>query len=170
MPRRPRRPRPPRQRTRPKCPKPLKPQRPAVRPARKPRKPAALPAPAAVLPHDPGRPGNNTTCDVYLSPNVPPAAPDTAGAACHLRAEFRDGAEGSEGDATFRWTHVLYVDDAVDVRDSYPNAPAHRVYVPDKNGTGFDVVFVERVRRGVPGSYKRVFLDRRQPAWPTSEL
>src|SRR5262245_28868932 len=128
------------------------------------------PKPPAVLPRDKARPANNTTCDVYFSPNVPPAAPDVAGVVCHLSAEFSRGAEGSEGDQTFRWTHLLYVNADVDIRDTYPNAPANRVYVPDKNGTGFDIVFVEIVNRGTPAAYKRVFLDRRTPTWPTNEL
>jgi hypothetical protein len=58
----------------------------------------------------------------------------------------------------------------VDVRDSYPNNPANKVYVPDKNNTGFSVVFVELVNRGTPAAYKRVFLNRQAPTWPTSQL
>src|SRR5262245_52013879 len=123
-----------------------RPQRKQVRPpagGRGPRRPAARP-----------RPANNTTCDIYYSPNVPPAAPDIAATACALVARFAQGQEASEGDTTFQWTHLLYLDAGVDVRDSYPNAPSHRVYVPDKNGTGFDVVFVELVNRGTPAKYK----------------
>jgi hypothetical protein len=85
-------------------------------------------------------------------------------------ARFPQGQEASEGDVTFQWTHLLYLDADVDVRDSYPSAPSHRVYVPDQNGTGFDVVFVELVNRGTPASYKRVYLDRRSVTWPSNEL
>jgi hypothetical protein len=130
----------------------------------------ATPAPASASQQPQARPANNTTCDIYYSPNVPPAAPDVAGAACTLVARFQQGSESSEGDQTFRWTHVLFLDAAVDVRDSYPSAPSHRVYVPDKTGTGFDVVFVEIVNRGLPSKYKRVFLDRRAVTFPTDEL
>ncbi len=138
----------------------------------KPQKKLPIPAPRppAVPVRERGRPANNTTCDIYYSPNVPPAAPDVAGQACALVARFEQGSESSEGDQTFRWTHLLYLDADVDVRDSYPNTPAHRVYVPDKNGTGFDVVFVELVNRGTPAKYKRVFLDRRSVTFPTNEL
>jgi hypothetical protein len=116
------------------------------------------------------RPPNNTTCDVYHDPNVPPADPDVAGQACALVARFAQGAEASEGDEEFRWTHLLYLDADVDVRDSYPNTPVHRVYVPDQDGTGFDVVFVELVGRGGAARYKRVYLDRREVTWPSDEL
>jgi hypothetical protein len=137
-------------------------------PARKPALPAARPS--GLLPRERGRPANNTTCDIYFNPNVPPAAPDVAGQACALVARFQQGSAASEGDQTFRWTHLLYLDADVDVRDSYPSAPVNRVYVPDKTGTGFDVVFVELVNRGTPARYKRVFLDRRSVTWPSSEL
>jgi hypothetical protein len=132
--------------------------------------PARIVAPPATTQREAGRPANNTTCDIYFSPNIPPAAPDVAGQVCCLLPRFAPGSEASEGSQVFRWTHVLCLDADVDVRDTYPNAPAHRVYVPDKNGTGFDVVFVELVNRGTPARYRRVFLSRRAPAWPTSEL
>lgn len=140
----------------------------------KPRKKPAGPSPLRLLPalppRDKARPANNTTCDIYYSPNVPPAAPDVAGVTCTLLPNFQQGSEASEGDQTFRWTHVLYVDAGVDIRDSYPNAPVNRVYVPSKTGTGFNVVFVELVNRGTPGMYKRVFLSRLSVTFPTNEL
>jgi hypothetical protein len=128
------------------------------------------PRPPAVQQRGDARPADNTTCDVYFDPNVPPASADVAGVACHLAARFAQGAEASEGDQALRWTHLLYVDSAVDVRDDYPNTPANRVYVPDSTGTGFDVVFVETINRGTPAAYRRVYLDRRQPTWPTDQL
>ena len=94
----------------------------------------------------------------------------TLGSVFALVAVFADGSAASAGDQTFRWTHLLFVDATADVRDSYPNAPAHRVYVPDKNGTGFDVVFVELIGRGTGAAYKRVYLDRRAVTWPSNEL
>jgi hypothetical protein len=44
----------------------------------------------------------------------------------------------------------------IDIRNNYPDAPDSRVYVPDKDGIGFDIVFVELVNRGDPTEYKRV--------------
>ena len=116
------------------------------------------------------RPANNTTCDIYYSPNIPPAAADLTGQTCALVAAFAYGSEASAGGLNFRWTHLLFLDASVDIRDSYPGAVAHRVYVPDQNGTGFDVVFVELVGRGTPAAYKRVYLDRRAVTWPSDEL
>jgi hypothetical protein len=140
----------------------------------KPRKKPAGPSPLRLLPalpvRDKARPANNTTCDIYYSPNVPPAAPDVAGIACTLIAHFEQGSATTEGDQTFRWTHILYVDATVDIRDSYPNAPVNRVYVPDKTATGFNVVFVELLNRGTPAMYKRVFLNRLSVTFPTNEL
>src|SRR5262249_51794389 len=132
--------------------------------------PAQLPAPPAAPQREAGRPANNTTCDIYYSPNVPPATPDVAGLASCFTPRLAGGTAASEGRQTSRWTHLLCLAADADVRDTYPNAPANRVYVPDKNGTGFDVVFVELVNRGTPARYRRVFLSRRAPAWPTSEL
>ena len=129
-----------------------------------------IPLPPGVQVREEGRPAVNTTCDIYYDPNAPPAAPDVAGVACHLEARFVSGSEASVGSQTFRWTHLLTVDAGVDVRDTWPNAPVNRVFVPDRNNTAFEVVFVELVNRGTPASYKRVFLNRQAPTWPTTQL
>jgi hypothetical protein len=144
----------------------------AAPPLRKPvaRKPAGKAA-AGSAETQRGRPANNTTCDIYRGANAPPGDPDVAAVPCALIAAFREGSEASEGDQDFRFTHLLYCDVGVDIRDNYPNAPSdNNVFVPDQAGTQFEVVFVEQVNRGQAGSHLRVFLDRRQPTWPTSEL
>jgi hypothetical protein len=161
----------------PKSPRPKRPhkvKRPHVLPPR-PHQPhltgvPKIPLPPAVQVREEGRPANNTTCDIYYSPHAPPANPDVAGVPCHLRARFAEGSAESVGSQTFRWTHLLYLDAGVDVRDSWPNNPVNKVFIPDKNNTGFTVVFVELVNRGTPASYKRVFLNRQVPTWPTSQL
>ncbi|HXG12263.1 MAG TPA: hypothetical protein VNK04_21085 [Gemmataceae bacterium] len=117
----------------------------------------------------------NTTCDIYHGPNAPPAAPDIAGEPCHLSARFGEyGSRQGAGDQ-WRYTHVLAVGPTTDVRDEYDAGDAgttvpDTVYVPDKDGTPFVVVFVERVGRGTAQDHKRVYLDRKQPTWPTNEL
>lgn len=117
------------------------------------------------------RPANNTTCDVYVGGATPPAAPSTAAVPCYLVPRFQLGQEASEGDLNYQWTHLMLVDKDKDVRDDYPAVPTTcRVYVPDKDGTGFNVVFVELVYRGLPGAHKKVYLDRRAPTFPTNEL
>ena len=68
----------------------------------------------------------------------------------------------------------MLIDVSVDLRDSYTGQSLHMtqdaVYVPDKNGTRFRVIFIERVQRGTPHEHKRVYLDRHAPTWPSNEL
>jgi hypothetical protein len=160
----------------PKKPAKVKFKRPLVRPPRQPQPHhprlglPKIPLPPAVQPREQGLPAPNTTCDIYYSPNAPPAAPNVAGVACHLTARFVEGSEASVGSQTFRWTHLLYVTAAVDIRDTWPNVPANQVYIPDRNNTAFEVVFVELVNRGTAAAYKRVFLNRQTPTWPTGQL
>lgn len=121
---------------------------------------------------------SNITCDVYRTGTAPPAAPAVAGLAGHLRADYRGGAENSEGQNYVKWTHVLLVAADADVRDGYTAGPTggsnsrsqDTLYVPDQNGTKFFVVFVERVGRGSAADHKRVFLERAQPTWPTNDV
>jgi hypothetical protein len=146
-------------------------QAPGPKPAGRRAKAQAAQPPAGAVAHPaPGRPANNTTCDIYFSPNVPPAAPDVAGVACCLVPVFRQGGEASEGDLDLRFTHVLYCAATVDVRDNYPGSPSHSLYVPTSADTGYEVVFVELVNRGQPDAYKRVYLDRNAVTWPSNEL
>jgi hypothetical protein len=44
------------------------------------------------------------------------------------------------------------------------------IYVPDKNGTKFEVVFVERVGYNSGQDFFRVYLQRSNPTWPTQNL
>jgi hypothetical protein len=114
----------------------------------------------------------NTTCDIYRVGNTPPAAPDVAGVACHLRPAYQEGLERGDSEAAkFRYTHVLSVNVDVDIRDDfneYTGAAGNRdeVYIPDKTGIGFKVNFVERVGRGGAIDHKRVYLDRKAVTWP----
>jgi hypothetical protein len=119
----------------------------------------------------------NNTCDIYRSGNGPPAAADVSGARCHLRSEgYHNRMERGESMATeMRWTHVLLVEADIDIRDNLADsygtglAGSDTVYVPDKDGAlSLLVTFVERVR--TPHDHKRVYLDRRNPTWPTSNL
>jgi hypothetical protein len=133
----------------------------------KPQRPSA---PAGALPAPALRPANNTTVDIYIDPLTPPAAPSTASVACHIAPDWRLGSQNSQGNTTWRWTHVMYCNLGVDIRDGWPTGVANRVYMPDKTGTRFDVIFVETVNRGQGNSYLRIFLNRNAPSWPTSNL
>jgi hypothetical protein len=119
----------------------------------------------------------NTTCDIYRTGTMPPAAPAVAAVPCFLRSDWRGAQEA--GDRTtlpmqLVWTHVLLVETSVDIRDGYTGSLGFigqdTVYIPDQNGTAFRVVFIERLNRGQTGDHKRVFLDRQAPTWPTNEV
>ncbi|MSQ94507.1 MAG: hypothetical protein EXR98_08115 [Gemmataceae bacterium] len=83
----------------------------------------------------------NTTIDIYQGMNMPPAAPDVAGVHVSLRAAYAPGLEASEGASAARWTHVVELALGVDIRDAGGGGPGgSSVYVPDQNGTKFNVV------------------------------
>jgi hypothetical protein len=126
---------------------------------------------------------SNTTCDIYRQGNAPPSAPDVAGVACFLSPDFAPSHLAAvSGSSWWRWTHVMLVGPTVDVRDPYlggvvtsgeeagSSAWADAVYVPNKNGTKFQVIFVERVALGTSQDVKRVYLQRQSPSWPTNNL
>lgn len=115
----------------------------------------------------------NSTCDIYRVGNTPPADPDVAGVASRLLPRFVGGQEaGERAVASIIWTHEMWVESSVDIRDGYSGNSAFtdedNVYIPDKNGTKFKVVFVEIINRGEATEYKRVFLDRHLPTWPAN--
>jgi hypothetical protein len=106
---------------------------------------------------------------------MPPAAPSVAAVPCCLTASYHKALEKGEGDgATLRFTHVLLVNVSVDIRDNYNLGGvgffADSVYVPDQNGTRFTVIFVERKLRGTAADHKKVYLARKVPTYPTTNL
>lgn len=113
----------------------------------------------------------NTTGDVYRWPNVPPATPAVAAVPLLLRGDYHRFLEAGEGDSGDHFTHIALADADADIRDDYTghgrSGAADAVYVPDRNGTRFTVVFVERVGRGTAFDHRRVYLMRESPAWPT---
>lgn len=114
--------------------------------------------------------GYDNTCDIYHYPNAPPSTPDGEGVSCHLRPDFGKGAEANDGgSAAMQWTHILLVPLGTDVRDAFANGAVgtalDTLYIPDKNGTPFKVIFVERLINN-----KRIYLQRQQPSWPTNDL
>lgn len=101
----------------------------------------------------------NTTCDIYRSVHSPPAAPDVAGVSGTLTPRGRNIKA-----LPVKYTHWIEVPLATDIRD------ADYVWVPDKNGTKFTVRVVQRIRAGGGNDYKRAYLDRNRPTWPTNNL
>jgi hypothetical protein len=124
----------------------------------------------------------NATCDIFHNNNTPPANnPDVTGVSFTLIPSDRTAhAAAIQTTTTGRWTHVALFDKSVDIRDSYVGGgptgegwdatKTERVYVPDKNGTPFIVIFVERVGRGTANDLKRAYLQRQAPTWPTSNI
>lgn len=119
----------------------------------------------------------NTTCDIYRSGAMPPAAPAVAGVAGYLQPDWRRGQETGDRATVppqLVWTHVLLVESNVDLRDCYQGGLAavaqDTVYIPNQNGTAFRVTFIERLHRSQTNDHKRVYLDRQTPTWPTNEL
>jgi hypothetical protein len=136
------------------------------------------PLPAGALPPAPsGLPAPNITYDFFISPHAPQGNnPDTTSTG-HLEAEFEMATQHSQLDPNFRWTHRMYVQDSDDVRDNFPAAPANTVYIPANGAandltqsTEFLVVFVGVLNRNTPQQYKRVFLKRQAPNWPTDYI
>jgi hypothetical protein len=104
----------------------------------------------------------NTTCDVYHLGNAPPSPPDVAGVPVFLQGRFRNLKPIAAG----VYTHVMHVALGTDVRSTANEV----VYIPDKNGTKFNVVFVQRVRAGGGNDYKEVYLNRQAVNWPSDNL
>lgn len=117
----------------------------------------------------------NTTCDIYRSGNNPPTAPDVAGVRGQLKALYGVGLERGESDGiSKKFTHMLLVACPTDIRDAYDagsiGTTADTVYIPDKDGVGYKVVYVEILGPGSPTAHKRVFVSRQRPSWPSSNL
>lgn len=112
----------------------------------------------------------NNTCDIYRSTNAPPASPDVPGVSCFLMPL------GDNTLTTPSYTHILYVDATVDVRDDFvaasfsAGANADNLYIPNQNGTKFTVVLVRRYGQGTKSDHKRVLLARQAPTWPTNNV
>ena len=123
---------------------------------------------------------SNTTCDLYRSGSSPPATPAIAGIPIYLEPDWDTAHHVAVGSGTYgRWTHIALLDAGTDIRDAYqPQASFEdqwggtydTLYVTDKNGTPFDVVFVARTGRGAAGDVFRVYLQRRAVTWPTNNL
>ena len=113
----------------------------------------------------------NVTLDIYRNGSPPPPSPpDVAGVKGHLVQRFGNiKPPGSATNPFGTYTHVLYVDIGTDIRDGSTGG-ADLIYVPNKSGTKFVVVWVARAGRGTAQDAKVVYLTRNQPIWPTADL
>jgi hypothetical protein len=116
----------------------------------------------------------NVTFEVEDSLAIPPAY--TGPHRGYLRSDYRRSLEMGEGETAedFRYTHTLDCELSVDVRDEYDagvtSGIIFRVFVPDRTGTEFEVLFVARIDRGSALDRKRCYLRRKGPAWPTEDI
>ena len=127
----------------------------------------------------------NVSVDIYTGANpsspYPGGAPRQPSVPGYLQPRVQTGRHGTA--LYLKWTHILYVGPAVDVRDAYNsqfNSPttnnADTVVLSDSTNpttarTAFYVVFVEVALHGTGYAHQRVYLDRFQPSqWPTDAL
>jgi hypothetical protein len=108
----------------------------------------------------------NTTFDLYRAGSVPPAAPTVAGLAGYFESALpRALAAGRQVDAWQRFTHRLLVGLSVDVRDLFDggnlaSGSPDSVFLPDRTGVRYRVVFIERRLRGTAFDHLCVYLSR----------
>jgi hypothetical protein len=110
----------------------------------------------------------NNTCDIYRSGHAPPAAPDVAGVKCLLAPK------GASTLTTPNFTHILLVPPGTDIRDGTgylaPGVSPDTFYIPDKNGTKFQVLLVRRKGKGTALDHLECIAQRSTPTWPTQNL
>jgi len=127
----------------------------------------------------------NVTVDIFRTANpsspYPGGSPAVSGVAGTLQPAMVEGRSGTA--SWLKWTHLLILPPATDVRDAYnsqldparTNSNADTVILHDTavsgRKTAYYVVFVEVVARGTSLQYLRVYLDRFAPnGWPTDSL
>ncbi len=114
----------------------------------------------------------NTTCDI-----VSVTGTVTQGVNIHLKPDWPMGQEhGDRHVNELTWTHIAFLPLDVPVRDRYTGHCTYDdnndvFYVPQvQAGTPFLVIFIEIMLFGQAQSYKKVYLDRQTPPWPTDNL
>ncbi|HMF14944.1 MAG TPA: hypothetical protein VKE94_21660 [Gemmataceae bacterium] len=116
----------------------------------------------------------NTTCDIYRNGHSPPAAPDVAAVPIQLQHavhhEKWKASQGQQFSAQEVYQYVALVPLGTDIRDNSNGAAAQdTIYVPDKNGVAYTVVWVERVSLAT-GEILRAFLTRNTTTFPTVNI
>ena len=123
--------------------------------------------------------GASVSGDVYRSGNAPPANPNVAGVPLELIPDYATCHEAAlASTSTNRWTHRAFAPLTADIRDGYSGGGANEtalagydsIYIPDKSGTQFIVIFVERIGRGTAEDKLHQYLQRQGPAWPSKNI
>jgi hypothetical protein len=116
----------------------------------------------------------NTICDVYHTGSPgPPAAPDIVGVPIYMVGNFPNiKPPGSSTSPFGTFSHTAYFPATVDIRD--PTAAAgtgpDTIYVPDKTGVMYTIVWIERMGRGTSLDMFRVHLTRSVYTAPNNNL
>ena len=113
----------------------------------------------------------NVRIAIHRATHPPPAAATATNVSGYLDGAYAEGLVRAQTRPSLRYTHVLLLDPAVDVRDDF--AEFDRTGGRDLVVLGttlFEVVFVERPFPGSAGDVKRVYLLRRATAWPNSNI
>jgi hypothetical protein len=108
----------------------------------------------------------NTSFDLYRAGSVPPADPTMAGLAGFLKSAMPQALDAARRvDPWQRFTHRLLVGLDVDVRDLFDGGTLaagspDSVFIPDRTGIRYRVVFVERRMRATAFDHLCVYLSR----------
>jgi hypothetical protein len=112
----------------------------------------------------------NTTCDIYWQGHSPPAAPDVAGVSVCLIFRPRNIKQTPTG-VSVGWTYdyICYLPLGTDVRDTGGASSYPLLCVPNKNGTQFSIIWVERTP--LPGGdCLTAYLRRGTTTFPTDQV
>ena len=100
--------------------------------------------------------GSNTTADLYISPNAPPASPDVAGVKIFLQPRHRNIKPSSLYDYIIWCDASIAVYQVAGVQASF--------YVPDKNGLQYTVNFSAIEGRGTGLARRACYCTRPEPS------
>lgn len=112
----------------------------------------------------------NTTGDVYRSGTAPPANPAVEALPLYLSGDYRERMQIGAGLANaLRFTHTALVAVDSDIRDGFASfasvSGGDILYIPDRTGTPYLVVFIERHGRGLATDHKKIYLNRDAVDW-----
>ncbi len=110
----------------------------------------------------------NTTCDIYRNGNIPPATPDVAGVKVALIPRSTNIKPTAAGIG--QYSHLMMVPIGTDIRDVGSVGGPDTVWIPNKTGTPFVVVWVARKGQGTALDCLEALLMRQNPTYPTNNL
>ncbi len=114
---------------------------------------------------------SNTTCDIYRTGHTPPAAPDVASVSIALQwASTNQKYVLQTGAAQPIYDYIAYCPLGTDIRDNGGSGSgSDTIYVPNKNGTPYTVIWVERLTTAA-GDVLAAYLTRGTTTFPTDQV